>query len=155
MDLILPPSMTGQDYKILPPSDQKAYLSGNKTCPNSQKSIEVDIDTPLSSRSICPYFYVTTYDPRRYPATITEVECSCKNCVDYNGLSQRNVCEPVYRNVLVISKTECNSNHEWQYELAVYKRKESCTCALPRQITSDVNEDESSSNTENDGPPPM
>ncbi|KAK3090148.1 hypothetical protein FSP39_009495 [Pinctada imbricata] len=120
---------------------QETYLNGIQNCPNSQTNLNVTITSPLSERATCPFYFVSTFDARRYPQRITEARCSCIQCLEYHGLSHRNKCEPVYRDVKVLVKTECQSN-VWQYSSRIYKKQESCTCAVQPRIRHTENRDQ-------------
>nr|AGC24392.1 interleukin 17 [Pinctada fucata x Pinctada maculata] len=151
MDFILPPFMN-EETNVIPPPEEVQYLTGLRTCPGGTKDLEVGMDTPLSSRSTCPFYFVTTHDSRRYPASITEARCSCTSCLDFDGPSPRNKCEPMYRSIKVIVKHEC-VNNIWKYKVATYLKQESCTCALPREVKN--GQQESSSGSETGDPEPM
>ncbi|KAK3089145.1 hypothetical protein FSP39_001231 [Pinctada imbricata] len=130
--LLLPDSNQNKNY-IPAPVERPTFINGIKDCPNSQTNLNVTTTTPLSERATCPFYFVSTFHARRYPQHITEARCSCSRCLEYNGLSSRTRCEPVYRDVKLLVKTECHNN-VWQYSVGIYKMQESCTCAVPRQI---------------------
>ncbi|CAD6193328.1 unnamed protein product [Caenorhabditis auriculariae] len=49
--------------------------SGSKC--NSKKLDVISAETPLRERALCKFEYALNYNPRRLPAALTEVKCSC------------------------------------------------------------------------------
>uniref|UniRef100_A0A1I8A218 Interleukin-17C-like n=1 Tax=Steinernema glaseri TaxID=37863 RepID=A0A1I8A218_9BILA len=50
--------------------------SGASSC-NSRKMSVISSETPLRERALCKFEYVLNYNPKRIPAALTEVKCSC------------------------------------------------------------------------------
>uniref|UniRef100_A0A8R1DGK3 Uncharacterized protein n=1 Tax=Caenorhabditis japonica TaxID=281687 RepID=A0A8R1DGK3_CAEJA len=44
---------------------------------NSKKLDSITAETPLRERALCKFEYVLNYNPKRLPAALTEVKCSC------------------------------------------------------------------------------
>ncbi|CAA90671.2 Interleukin cytokine-related protein 17.1 [Caenorhabditis elegans] len=44
---------------------------------NSKKLDTISAETPLRDRALCKFEYVLNYNPKRLPAALTEVKCSC------------------------------------------------------------------------------
>ncbi|CAP21595.1 Protein CBG00075 [Caenorhabditis briggsae] len=78
-------------YSPIAPSFQQALLTLQQTkglrhgeqitkssskC-NSRKQDQISADTPLRDRALCKFEYVLNYNPKRLPAALTEVKCSC------------------------------------------------------------------------------
>uniref|UniRef100_A0A914CRL4 Uncharacterized protein n=1 Tax=Acrobeloides nanus TaxID=290746 RepID=A0A914CRL4_9BILA len=77
-------------YSPIAPSYQPALLkiemeglkhdmqitSGASSC-GQRKTKNISPDTPLRDRALCNFEYVLNYNPRRIPAALTEVKCSC------------------------------------------------------------------------------
>ncbi|TMS37140.1 hypothetical protein L596_004135 [Steinernema carpocapsae] len=78
-------------YSPIVPSYQQALLkiqldsmknemqvtSGASTC-HTRKMITYSAETPLRERALCKFEYFLNYNPKRIPAALTEVRCSCK-----------------------------------------------------------------------------
>ncbi|CAJ0583788.1 unnamed protein product, partial [Mesorhabditis spiculigera] len=79
-------------YSPISPSYQQALLNlqltgglqhnqqittSSSSC-NSKKLPIISPDTPLRERALCKFEYVLNYNPRRIPAALTEVKCSCQ-----------------------------------------------------------------------------
>ncbi|CAI4229548.1 unnamed protein product [Auanema sp. JU1783] len=75
----------------------------NKECSIESRSANVLPDQPLRERSLCPYHHVLNYNPKRIPASITEVVCTCDSI---GSLSMPMRCEPMYFHVRVLLYSE-------------------------------------------------
>ncbi|KAK6032240.1 hypothetical protein OSTOST_01579, partial [Ostertagia ostertagi] len=77
-------------YSPIAPSYQQALLklqlnglrhgeqiTTSSTSCNSKKLEVVSAETPLRERALCKFEYILNYNPRRLPAALTEVKCSC------------------------------------------------------------------------------
>ncbi|VDO62023.1 unnamed protein product [Haemonchus placei] len=52
-------------------------ITTSSTACNSKKLEVISAETPLRERALCKFEYVLNYNPRRLPAALTEVKCSC------------------------------------------------------------------------------
>ncbi|KAJ1373057.1 hypothetical protein KIN20_035386 [Parelaphostrongylus tenuis] len=52
-------------------------ITTSSTSCNSKKLEVISAETPLRERALCKFEYVLNYNPRRLPAALTEVKCSC------------------------------------------------------------------------------
>ncbi|CAB3400173.1 unnamed protein product [Caenorhabditis bovis] len=52
-------------------------ITKSSTKCNSYKQKTITADTPLRERALCKFEYVLNYNPKRLPAALTEVKCSC------------------------------------------------------------------------------
>ncbi|GMT07202.1 hypothetical protein PENTCL1PPCAC_29376, partial [Pristionchus entomophagus] len=69
---------------------------------DAKKVDQVSPETPLRERALCKFEYVLNYNPRRIPAALTEVRCSCKR--PNSKLVGRKIfeCEPLKYHVRVL-----------------------------------------------------
>ncbi|GMR61042.1 hypothetical protein PMAYCL1PPCAC_31237, partial [Pristionchus mayeri] len=69
---------------------------------DSKKVDQVSPETPLRERALCKFEYVLNYNPRRIPAALTEVRCSCKR--PNSKLVGRKIfeCEPLKYHIRVL-----------------------------------------------------
>ena len=105
-------------------------IYGNKSCPESLSHINSD---SLEERSTCPYYYVISHDPTRYPGSIAEARCKCTYCMDDS--TGENVCEPIYFPKIVLRKQDC-VNGTYEYKPEAYYLQNGCTCAKRHFTTS-------------------
>jgi hypothetical protein len=111
---------------------QEQLIYGQKQCPEMLAS---GIDSPLEDRSTCPFYYVISHDPRRFPAAIAQARCKCRSCLDVAGGKSANVCEPFYYPMKVLMKTGCVDG-VYQYEDATIQIQVGCMCAHRRMAVS-------------------
>ncbi|KHJ84654.1 hypothetical protein OESDEN_15630 [Oesophagostomum dentatum] len=52
-------------------------ITTSSTSCNSKKLEVISAETPLRERALCKFEYILNYNPRRLPAALTEVKCSC------------------------------------------------------------------------------
>ncbi|PAV77693.1 hypothetical protein WR25_01991 [Diploscapter pachys] len=52
-------------------------ITTSSTSCNSKKLEVISAETPLRDRALCKFEYVLNYNPKRLPAALTEVKCSC------------------------------------------------------------------------------
>uniref|UniRef100_A0A914C6S5 Uncharacterized protein n=1 Tax=Acrobeloides nanus TaxID=290746 RepID=A0A914C6S5_9BILA len=68
---------------------------------------------PLAEKALCPFEYSLNYNPRRIPAALTEVKCSCQKPSARYMRSHIADCKPLFYNVRVLLfDEECNSFKE-------------------------------------------
>ncbi|XP_069128520.1 interleukin 17-like protein [Argopecten irradians] len=115
-------------------------------CPGNLNEIESTMDTMIRHRSTCPFFMVSEHNPYRFPTTLPSVRCRCQNCLERNGRSEENVCEPVYVTEVVLMRGGCE-NGVYQYNPTEIKIQVACTCAKAREVES--------SPPQYDGPTPL
>ena len=104
-------------------SKVEQLIYGTKSCPESLSHTNSD---SLEERSTCPYYYVISYDPTRYPGFISEARCKCTNCMDDS--TGENVCEPIYFPKIVLRQQDC-VNGTYEYKPEAYYLQTGCTCA--------------------------
>uniref|UniRef100_A0A914DZS7 Uncharacterized protein n=1 Tax=Acrobeloides nanus TaxID=290746 RepID=A0A914DZS7_9BILA len=65
---------------------------------------------PLHEKSLCPFEYVLNYNPRRIPAALTEVKCSCQKPSAKLIRGHAMECQPFKYDVRVLMfNDECSS----------------------------------------------
>ncbi|KAH7700083.1 Protein T22H6.1 [Aphelenchoides avenae] len=92
--------------------DGQQVTSGSSAC-NSRKIPVISSETPLRDRALCKFEYVLNYNPKRIPAALTEVKCSCPRPSTRLTGSRIFECEPLRYQVRVLMfDDECNSYAE-------------------------------------------
>ena len=122
-------------------------LYGDKTCSGSMTP---DDDAPVQERSTCPYYYVISHDPLRYPVAIAEARCKCMYCLDDS--TGDNLCEAVYFPKTVLRRQGGCVNGTYVYQPEMYYVQNACVCAKRRFAMSPTSEKGGGrSNTETGG----
>ena len=106
--------------------EPEQLLYGDKTCPGS---LRTNGDAPIQERSTCPYYYVISHDPLRYPVAIAEARCKCMYCFDDS--TGDNLCEAVYFPKTVLRQQGC-VNGTYVYHPETYYVQNACVCAKRR-----------------------
>uniref|UniRef100_A0A914CZD4 Uncharacterized protein n=1 Tax=Acrobeloides nanus TaxID=290746 RepID=A0A914CZD4_9BILA len=136
-------------YTPIAPSYQQALLklqmeglthgtqvtSGASSC-NARRLRSISSDTPLRERALCNFEYVLNYNPKRIPAALTEVKCSCKR--PSVGITKNHVfeCEPLRYQVRVLMFDDaCNTFNEHMETISL-----ACIPVLEARGTSDTAE---------------
>ncbi|KAH7708651.1 Protein T22H6.1 [Aphelenchoides avenae] len=92
--------------------DGQQVTSGSSAC-NSRKMPVISSETPLRDRALCKFEYVLNYNPKRIPAALTEVKCSCPRPSTRLTGSRIFECEPLRYQVRVLMfDDECNTYAE-------------------------------------------
>ncbi|KAH7712674.1 Protein T22H6.1 [Aphelenchoides avenae] len=92
--------------------DGQQVTSGSSAC-NSRKMPVISSETPLRDRALCKFEYVLNYNPKRIPAALTEVMCSCPRPSTRLTGSRIFECEPLRYQVRVLMfDDECNTYAE-------------------------------------------
>ncbi|KAH7691415.1 Protein T22H6.1 [Aphelenchoides avenae] len=92
--------------------DGQQVTTGSSAC-NSRKMPVISSDTPLRDRVLCKFEYVLNYNPKRIPAALTEVKCSCPRPSTRLTGSRIFECEPLRYQVRVLMfDDECNTYAE-------------------------------------------
>ena len=75
-------------------SVKQSLIYGTRKCPKSISKRKHDVmDT-----SSCPWYIVLTYDEMRYPSTLINAKCKCRNCIGVEknvSKSRERNCEPI------------------------------------------------------------
>ena len=132
-------------------------IYGNKTCPETL----LDTDSAsLEERSTCPYYYIISHDPLRYPVVIAEARCKCMYCLDNS--TGDNLCEPIFFPKTVLRRQNKCVDGIYEYKPEAYHLQNGCVCAKRRPLSSarqtlyedqrSDNEEESHKNTGADVP---
>ena len=143
-------SFSGTDtteFEAMRGPDQLLY--GNKTCPEALSAEHVR----LEDRSTCPYYYVISNDPLRYPVAIAEARCKCMRCFDDS--TGDNLCEPIYFPKTVLRRQNECINGIYQYKPETNYIQNGCVCAKRRFLVTSSSEasstnQQSSSSTDHD-----
>ncbi|CAD5214227.1 unnamed protein product [Bursaphelenchus okinawaensis] len=99
--------------------DGEQVTAGSSSC-NSRRQTTVTAETPLRERALCKFEYILNYNPKRIPAALTEVKCSCPR--PSTRLVGRRIfeCEPLKYQVRVLMfDEECQSYVEQTEEVAL------------------------------------
>ncbi|KAH7693575.1 Protein T22H6.1 [Aphelenchoides avenae] len=92
--------------------DGQQVTSGSSPC-NSRRMPVISSETPLRDRALCKFEYVLNYNPKRIPAALTEVKCSCPKPSTRLTGSRIFECEPLRYQVRVLMfDDECNTYAE-------------------------------------------
>ncbi|CAH1774010.1 unnamed protein product [Owenia fusiformis] len=86
----------------------------------------------IMKRSICPWSYVYNYDKNRFPSTMVQASCNCKDgCY---GKEYGFGCRPVYYNVRVLRKQagECGEDGFYKYIPDWERIAVGCTCVADK-----------------------
>ncbi|KAL3857114.1 hypothetical protein ACJMK2_011809 [Sinanodonta woodiana] len=76
---------------------------GTTTCPSETMK---GADIPVYARSTCPWYYVASHDPQRYPSTYITAKPRCVTCIGSKGDLD---CIPITQNVEYMQQVECVS----------------------------------------------
>ncbi|KAI6215548.1 hypothetical protein M3Y94_00397900 [Aphelenchoides besseyi] len=93
--------------------------SGASSC-NSRKMTVISSETPLRERALCKFEYILNYNPKRIPAALTEVKCSCPR--PSTRLVGRRIfeCEPLrYQIRVLMFDDKCETYVEQIEEIAL------------------------------------
>ncbi|ELU12277.1 hypothetical protein CAPTEDRAFT_199819 [Capitella teleta] len=83
----------------------------------------------LNRKSFCPWYYVSTYDERRYPRDLFEARCSCQKC----GINNIFSCEHVHHVTPLLYKTGSADNDGYCiYVPRLTRIAVGCACALSK-----------------------
>ena len=121
------PSGVGVEYEVYRGPEQLLY--GNKTCPTSMENTD---RASIEDRSTCPYYYVISNDPFRYPVAIAEARCKCMYCFDDS--TGDNLCEPVYFPKTILRRQQECLNGIYEYQPETYYIQNGCVCAKRRFV---------------------
>ncbi|KAH7708648.1 Protein T22H6.1 [Aphelenchoides avenae] len=92
--------------------DGQQVTTGSSAC-NSRKMPVISSETPLRDRALCKFEYVLNYNPKRIPAALTEVKCSCPRPSTRLTGNRIFECEPLRYQVRVLMlDDECNTYAE-------------------------------------------
>ena len=133
----LPPS--GLDIREGNRSTFAALQTREDNCKKILQRYSSDEYLNLNQISTCPWTVILNEDPDRIPTSISEAECSCDQCVQYDGECSRTKrrpcyaykgrCEKVYTSKVVIMR-HCNqTTGEYQYTSGLLPVAVGCTCS--------------------------
>ncbi|KAH7732239.1 Protein T22H6.1 [Aphelenchoides avenae] len=120
-------------YSPIAPSYQQALInlpmdglrhgeqvtSGASSC-NTRKMTVVSSETPLRERALCKFEYILNYNPKRIPAALTEVKCSCPRPSTKLVGKRIFECEPLRYQVRVLMfDDECQTYTEHTEEVSL------------------------------------
>uniref|UniRef100_A0AC34QKQ7 Uncharacterized protein n=1 Tax=Panagrolaimus sp. JU765 TaxID=591449 RepID=A0AC34QKQ7_9BILA len=94
--------------------------SGASSC-NTRKMSVISSETPLRERALCKFEYILNYNPKRIPAALTEVKCSCPRPSTRLVGKRIFECEPLrYQVRVLLFDDECQTyaEHEETVSLA-------------------------------------
>ncbi|XP_070556835.1 uncharacterized protein [Ptychodera flava] len=117
--------------KLLPVGSQPSVLPLQCTT-----HIKDPSNAPFQERSTCPYYYVYQTEADRIPRTITQVRCSCNNCIGDNGsFHPLNTCQEITHPVPVLKKNseEFSIDGLENYRLEMIDVPVACACLRPRE----------------------
>uniref|UniRef100_A0A914ELX3 Uncharacterized protein n=1 Tax=Acrobeloides nanus TaxID=290746 RepID=A0A914ELX3_9BILA len=87
-------------------------LTSGISC-HSKKHKIISENMPLNEKALCPFDYVLNYNPKRIPAALTEVKCSCQKPSSRYIRSHVADCQPLFYNIRVLMfDDKCNSYKE-------------------------------------------
>uniref|UniRef100_A0AC35GVW3 Uncharacterized protein n=1 Tax=Panagrolaimus sp. PS1159 TaxID=55785 RepID=A0AC35GVW3_9BILA len=86
--------------------------SGASSC-NTRKMSVISAETPLRERALCKFEYILNYNPKRIPAALTEVKCSCPRPSTKLVGKRIFECEPLrYQVRVLLFDDQCNTYSE-------------------------------------------
>ena len=104
-------------------------ISGNHHCHMHTGNAHA----PLESRSVCPWYYVSTRDENRYPSEVFEARCSCTRC--HGTTDHDSACDVIHHPVSVLyKKGRVNPKGHCEYEARKIQLAVGCTCARTPHI---------------------
>uniref|UniRef100_A0A914UZH9 Uncharacterized protein n=1 Tax=Plectus sambesii TaxID=2011161 RepID=A0A914UZH9_9BILA len=86
-------------------------MDNDNSCDNNRVD-RIDAHSSLHERALCPFRYVLNYNPKRFPAALTEVQCLCDRPPAKHPLkSERPIeCEPLrYQLRVLLFDEECGA----------------------------------------------
>uniref|UniRef100_A0A914UK19 YqaJ viral recombinase domain-containing protein n=1 Tax=Plectus sambesii TaxID=2011161 RepID=A0A914UK19_9BILA len=78
-----------------------AVTSGGDQCREGRLDF-ANAEMPVRDRALCNFDYVTNYNPKRMPALLTEVKCTCEHTPRLMSGNRVFECEPLRYNVRVL-----------------------------------------------------
>jgi hypothetical protein len=87
------------------------------------RSAPITHNTPLHSRTLCPWEFVNDIDPNRFPPVLTMAKCTCARCFDNYA------CKPVFYSIHVLQKHCVNGSNKWVRRRQLISV--ACTCSRP------------------------
>ena len=89
--------------------------------------------TTINQQSLCPWKYVVTHRPDRYPVYRVEVKCTCDTCTTWaKGVLAKTVygCQPVYTTQPVLVRGACRADGRYQWIPKTEEVSVACVCAF-------------------------
>uniref|UniRef100_A0A7E4ZSD0 Interleukin-17F-like n=1 Tax=Panagrellus redivivus TaxID=6233 RepID=A0A7E4ZSD0_PANRE len=110
--------------------------SGASSC-NTRKMSVISSETPLRERALCKFEYVLNYNPKRIPAALTEVKCSCPRPSTRLVGKRIFECEPLrYQVRVLLFDDQCNTYSEHVETIAL-----ACLPVVQANVNSDSDAD--------------